>query len=87
MDPLSEILRVITLDSAVYFNAEFSEPWCLASPESRTLAPIFSRAHEHVIIYHLLCEGTAWIQIEDGDRWPPPARTGPIKGATETNGL
>jgi len=69
MDPLSEILRVITLDSAVYFNAEFSEPWCLASPESRTLAPIFSRAHEHVIIYHLLCEGRAWIQIEDGDRF------------------
>ena len=42
MDALSELLRVIKLDSAIYFNAEFSEPWCLASPESRVLAPVLA---------------------------------------------
>ena len=68
MDALSEILRVIKLDSAIYFNAEMSEPWCLASPESRTLAPVLSQGTAHVIIYHLLCEGRAYVQLEDGER-------------------
>jgi len=68
MDALSEILRVIKLDSAIFFNAEFSEPWCLASPESRKLAPVLARGAGHVIIYHLLCEGRAYAQLEDGER-------------------
>ena len=61
MDALSEVLRVIRLDSAIYFNAEFSEPWCLASPEARTLAPMLAQGSAHVIIYHLLCEGRAYV--------------------------
>ena len=68
MDALSEILRVIKLDSAIYFNAEFCEPWCLASPESRTLAPMLAPGAGHVIIYHLLCEGRAFVQLLDGER-------------------
>ena len=68
MDALSEILRVIKLDSAIYFNAEFCEPWCLASPEARSLAPILARGDAHLIIYHLLCEGRAYVQVRDGER-------------------
>ena len=68
MDALSEILRVVRLDSAIYFNAELSEPWCLASPESSTLAPVLARGTVHVIIYHLLCEGLAYVQVQDGER-------------------
>jgi AraC-like DNA-binding protein len=68
MDALSEILRVIRLDSAIYFNAEFSEPWCLASPEAHTLAPVLARRAGHVIIYHLLCEGRAYVQLQGGER-------------------
>ena len=68
MDALSEILRVVRLDSAIYFNAELSEPWCLASPEARTLAPVLAGGAAHVIIYHLLCEGAAYVQVQDGER-------------------
>jgi AraC-like DNA-binding protein len=68
MDALSEILRTIKLDSAIYFNVEFSEPWCLTSPQSRKLAPMLSRGAAHVIIYHLLCEGRAYAQLKDGER-------------------
>ena len=68
MDALSEVLRVIKLDSAVFFNAEFSEPWCLTSPESRALAPVLAPDAGHVIIYHLLCEGRAYVQLHDGER-------------------
>lgn len=70
MDALSDVLRAIKLDSAIYFNAEFSEPWCLTSPESRVLAPILSSGAAHVIIYHLLCDGHAFVQVEGGDRVP-----------------
>ncbi len=68
MDALSEILRVIHLDSAIFFNAEFSEPWCLATPESHALAPLLARRDAHVIIYHLLCEGRAYAEIDGGER-------------------
>jgi AraC-like DNA-binding protein len=68
MDALAEILRVIKLDSAIYLNGEFSEPWCIASPKSSALAPLFVRADAHVIIYHLLCQGRAYFEIEDGER-------------------
>ena len=67
MDALSEVLRVIKLDSAIFFNAEFSEPWCLCSPEARTIAPVLARRAGHVIVYHLLCEGRAYARLEDGE--------------------
>jgi len=68
MDALSEMLRVIRLDSAIYFNAEFCEPWCLSSPEARALAPMLVRGAAHVIIYHLLSEGRAYVELLDGER-------------------
>ena len=68
MDALSDVLRVIKLDSAIFFNAEFSEPWCFASPESRSIAPMLATGAGHVIIYHLLCEGRAYARLEDGER-------------------
>src|SRR5215472_11526853 len=68
MDALSEILRVIKLDSAIYMNGEFSEPWCFASPEACTLAPLLTKGAGQVIIYHFLCEGRAYAQLPDGAR-------------------
>lgn len=67
MDALSEVLRVVKLDSAIFFNAEFSEPWCLCSPEARTIAPVLAPRAGHVIVYHLLCEGRAYARLEDGE--------------------
>ena len=68
MDALSEILRVIRLDSAIFLNAAFSEPWRLMSPEARTLAPMLAQGAQHVIIYHLLYEGRAYVELQDGER-------------------
>jgi hypothetical protein len=34
MDLLSEILRVVKLKGALFFNAEFSAPWCFSSSRS-----------------------------------------------------
>jgi AraC-like DNA-binding protein len=68
MDALSELLQVIRLDSAIYFHAELSAPCCLASPHSRLLAPILAHRGGHVIIYHLICDGRAYVQPQDEDR-------------------
>jgi AraC-like DNA-binding protein len=68
MDPLAQIVQVIKLDSAIYLNGEFSEPWCMSSPEACALAPLLSPGAEQVIIYHLLCEGKAQVHLHDGTR-------------------
>ena len=68
MDALSEILRAINLESAIFFNAELSEPWCLAVPDSRVLAHTLTTAEGHVIIHHLLAEGRAYVQLQAGER-------------------
>ena len=67
MDALSEVLRAIRIDAAIYLNGEFSEPWCVLAPEATTLAPLLGRDGAHVIIYHLLCEGRARCAIDDHD--------------------
>jgi AraC-like DNA-binding protein len=68
VDALSELLRVIKLDAAIYFNAEMSEPWCLASPAACALAPALSPGASHLIIYHFLREGRAYVETESGQR-------------------
>ena len=67
MDAIAEMLRAIKVDSAIYLNGVFSEPWCIASPGSRRLAPVFGSSG-HIIIYHLLCEGRAYCEIDGLDR-------------------
>jgi len=68
MDLLSDVLKVVNLESAVYFNAEFSDPWCVHMPISREVARILQldEPAEHVIIFHLLCDGHAYVYLDDG---------------------
>src|SRR5947207_9888929 len=39
MDVLSEVLKVVKLQGAMFYNGEFSSPWSFCSPPSRTVAP------------------------------------------------
>ena len=66
MDAFSEILSGVKLNGAVFFNAEFSDPWRFASPASQTLACTLAPGAPHVVIYHLLTEGCAIAQMGDG---------------------
>lgn len=65
MDILSEMLKTVELDSAFFYNAEFSAPWSFRSPQSCKLAPYIHRADGHIIVYHLLIEGRAFAQVEE----------------------
>ena len=68
MDVLSEVLKVVKLQGAMFYNGEFSSPWRFCSPPSRTVAPYVAPAARHVIIYHLLTEGRAFARLADGPR-------------------
>jgi len=66
MDILSEVLKVVRLDGALFYNAEFSAPWSFRSPPSSAVAPYFAEGERHVIIYHLVTEGHAYASLENG---------------------
>ncbi|WP_173045281.1 AraC family transcriptional regulator [Nitrospira sp. KM1] len=68
MDVLSEVLKAVKLDGAMFYNAEFSAPWCFRSPASRIVAPYFASGSAHIIIYHLLTEGSGYAHIEGDER-------------------
>jgi AraC-like DNA-binding protein len=76
MDLLSEVLKIVRLDGALFYNGEFSAPWSIRSPASSVVAPYVTAGARHLILYHLLTEGRAYIRLEDGP--PVPLAAGDI---------
>jgi AraC-like DNA-binding protein len=68
MDVLSEVLRAVKLEGALFFNAEFSAPWCVSEPQSAAKVPYLSPGAGHLIIYHFLTEGRAYARLPGGQR-------------------
>ena len=68
MDVLSELLRVVSLDSAIFFNCEFSSPWCYRAPQAEHAAGLLAQAGRHIIIFHLLVKGRAYVHLESGEQ-------------------
>ena len=68
MDVLSEVLKVVKLQGAMFYNGEFSSPWSFCSPASATIAPYLAPGARHVIVYHLLTQGHASARLVDGER-------------------
>ena len=67
MDVLSEVLKVVKLRAALFFNGEFSAPWCLSS-SGVTAARYLSPEADHLILYHFLTEGRAYASLPNGRR-------------------
>jgi len=66
MDVLSEVLKVVKLQGALFYNAEFSSPWSIRAASSQGLVRYFAPGTDNVIIYHLLTEGRACVRLNDG---------------------
>jgi AraC-like DNA-binding protein len=71
MDVLSEVLKAVKLDGAVFFNGEFSAPWCTREPDSDTMASYLSSSPKHVFIFHLVTEGQCYWREKEGGRAVP----------------
>src|SRR5215467_6855733 len=67
MDAFSEILSGVKLNGALFFNAEFSAPWGLSQPASSVMAAKIAPEAEHLVLYHLVIQGGAVIDLADGE--------------------
>jgi AraC-like DNA-binding protein len=68
MDALSAVLNAVRMEGAVFYNAEFSAPWGFRAPQSCDISAFLGRRARHIIIYHLITEGRAVAEVEDGTR-------------------
>jgi len=66
MDALSDVLKSVRLEGAVYLNAEFTAPWCIRGELG--LASVRERlvGAEHVAFFHFLTEGACKVRLADG---------------------
>lgn len=65
MDSFSQVLKALRLEAGVFFDAEFTAPWCIDSaPERDDLQRLLPSA-EHVAIYHLVVEGRCRARLPD----------------------
>jgi AraC family transcriptional regulator, alkane utilization regulator len=66
MDALSDVLKSIRLEGAVFLNVEFTEPWCVQSKFGLAcIAEKLARA-EHVMFFHYIVEGRARLRLDKG---------------------
>jgi len=77
MDVLSEVLRAVKLDGAVFFNGVFSSPWCTREPDASTMASYLPSRPKHVFIFHLVTKGRGYVRVE-GDGRAVPLEAGDI---------
>jgi AraC-like DNA-binding protein len=70
MDAFSEILSGVKLNGAVFFTAEFSAPWGFSTPASKVMAEKVAPGAAHLVLYHLLIDGSAIVEMEDGQAVP-----------------
>src|SRR4029077_14946523 len=66
MDALSDVLKSVRLEGAVYLNAEFTAPWCVQAKFG--LASVRARlaGAEQVVFFHFLTEGSCKERLTDG---------------------
>src|SRR5712664_1933135 len=64
MDTLSDVLRAVRLSGAVLFVGEFSTPWSVWAPDSRLFAPMLIPGAKQLVLFHLIVEGTCWVELE-----------------------
>jgi len=70
MDVLSEILKSIKLEGAVFFNAELSSPWSVSEPHGSMIVPHLSPGSSHLILYHYVMSGVLDARLPEGPRQP-----------------
>lgn len=78
MDVLSEVLQSVKLRGALFFNGEFSAPWCFRSGQSSAAAPALipllgghsadRTGATRLIVFHYLTEGRAYARMANGRR-------------------
>jgi AraC-like DNA-binding protein len=66
MDAFSEVLSGVRMKGAMFFSAEFSAPWRLSTPHCRVLASTLAPGAPHIMMYHLVVDGSARASVQGG---------------------
>jgi len=65
MDALSEILKSVRLDGAVYKDAEFTAPWCVQARHGLDAVRERLPGAESVLFFHFVAEGICRLRVGD----------------------
>lgn len=65
MDALSDVLKSVRLEGALYLNAEFTAPWCLRGKFGKASVRQRLAGAEHVAGFHFLTEGACKVKLVD----------------------
>ncbi len=66
MDALSDVLKSVRLEGAVYLNAEFTAPWCIRGELGVASVRERLAGAEHVAFFHFLTEGSCKVRLLEG---------------------
>jgi len=64
-DPLSDVLSSVRLRGAIFYYVSCSAPWAIEAPPARMLADIVMPGADHVLAYHLIAKGDAWVEMDN----------------------
>jgi AraC-like DNA-binding protein len=68
MDVLSDVLKSVSLDGALFLNAEFTAPWCIRGRYGRTSVRERLAGVEHVILFHFVLDGRCNVRLADSSK-------------------
>ena len=66
MDALSDVLKSVRLEGAVYLNAEFTAPWCVQAKYGLESVRERLPGAEHVVFFHFFTEGRCKVRLAEG---------------------
>jgi len=66
MDVLSDVLRMIRLEGALFLNGDFHDPWCVQTPSGAELARLLLPAGQPLAVCHFVLEGQCWVLPQAG---------------------
>jgi AraC-like DNA-binding protein len=76
VDALSDVLRVVRLNGAVFLDAHFTAPWCVGEPSGVEVCIQEMPRAQHVVIYHMVTEGSVHVSVPG--QQPKIAETGDL---------
>ena len=65
MDALSDVLKSVRLEGAVYLTAEFTAPWCVQAKYGLASVKKKLAGAEHVVFLHYVVEGAFKVHVAD----------------------
>jgi len=64
MDVLSDVLRTIRLEGALFLNGDMHAPWCFQVPRGADIAQLLKPGAQRLGICHLVLQGECWAQVD-----------------------